>query len=121
MKTDSPDDALAAAIGHGDEVARLNNYGRKAPGEDLNEYGWEASGEDDSLTKPNPKRVYYTVGFRKWNRCLSRHKKGQQKQTAYDFSDSRAAIGIPNVNAQQISSALLGDHKFRDRHRIPTK
>ena len=118
MEMDPPDDALSAAIGHGDEVARLNNYGRKAPGEDLNEYGWEASGEDASLPKPKPKRVYNTVGFRKMNRCLSRHKKGQQKQTAYDFSTSRAAIGIHNANAPQIASALVGDHQLRDSHGV---
>ena len=59
-----------------------------------------ASVEEDSLPKPNPKRIYNTVGFRKRKRFLSRHKKGQQKQTTYDFSSSRAAIGIPNANAQ---------------------
>ena len=121
METDPPADDLAAAIGHGNEVARLNNDGGKASGEELNEDGWEASGEDDSLPKPKPKKIYNTVRFRKRNRCLSRHKKEQQKQTTYDFSASRAAIGIPNANAQQIASDLVGDHKFRDSHRSPTK
>ena len=38
MVTDLPADALAAAIGHGNEVSGLNNDGGKASGEDLNEY-----------------------------------------------------------------------------------
>ena len=90
METDPPANDLAAAIGHGNEVSGLNNYGGKA------------SGEEVSLPKPNlkPKRIYNTFGFRKIEICLSRHKKGQQKQTTYDFSASRAAIGIPNANAQ---------------------
>ena len=33
METDTPADALAAAIGHMNEVAGLNNYGVKASGE----------------------------------------------------------------------------------------
>ena len=33
METDPPDDALAAAIGHGNEVAGLNNDEGKASGE----------------------------------------------------------------------------------------
>ena len=109
METDPHDDYLAAAIVHGNEVAGMNNDGGKA------------SGEEASLPKSKPRRVYNTVVFRKRNRCLSRHKKGQQKQTTYDFSSSRAAIGIPNANDQQIASALVGDHKFRDSHRSPTK
>ena len=60
------------------------------------------------------------MDFVKGKRRLSRHKKGQQKQTTYDFSASRVAIGIPNANAQQIASALVGDHKFRDSHQSPT-
>ena len=125
METNPPSDDLAATIGHGNEVSGLKNYGRKASGEDLNEYGGEASGEEASLQKskpkPKPKRVYNTVGFLKKKRCLIRHKKEKQKQTTYGFSASRAAIGIPNTNAQQISSDLVGDHKLRDIHRIPTK
>ena len=35
METDPPSDALAAAIGHGNEVSGLNNDGGKASGEDL--------------------------------------------------------------------------------------
>ena len=54
-------------------------------------------------------------------RCISRHKKGKQKQTTYDFSASISAIGIPNVNSQKIASALVGDHQFRDSHRSSTK
>ena len=53
METDPPADDLAAAIFHGDEVAGLNND------------GGEASGEEASLPKPQPKRIYNTVGFRK--------------------------------------------------------
>ena len=121
METDPPADNLAAAIGHGNEVSGMNNYGGKASGEELNEDGGEASGEEVSLSKPKPKRIYNTFGFRKRKRCLSRHKNRQQKQTTYDFSASRAAVGIPNANAQQIASALVGDHKFRDSHRSPTK
>ena len=54
-------------------------------------------------------------------RCLSRHKKGKQKQTTFDFSASRAAIGIPNATVQKMVSALVGDHQLIDSHRIPTK
>ena len=36
METDPPADYLAAAIGHGNEVAGLNNDGGKTSGEDLN-------------------------------------------------------------------------------------
>ena len=61
METDPPAAALAAAIGHGNEVAGLNNYGRKEAGEELNEDGGEASGEEASLLKPIPKRIYNTV------------------------------------------------------------
>ena len=78
-------------------------------------------GEESSLPKSKPNRIYNTVLFRKNNRCLSRHKKVQQKQTAYDFSASRADSGIPNANAHHISSALLSDHQLRDSHRSPTK
>ena len=39
MDMDTPADALADAIGHGNEVAGLNNDGGKAAGEDLNEDG----------------------------------------------------------------------------------
>ena len=78
MDMDPPADALAAEIGHGNEVAGMNNDGGKAAGEDLNEDGEEAAGEEASLPNPNPKRIYNTVGFRKRNRCLSRHKKGQK-------------------------------------------
>ena len=39
METDPPADDLAAAIGHGNEVAGLNNDGGKASGEELNEDG----------------------------------------------------------------------------------
>ena len=67
-------DPSAVALGAG-----LNNDGGKASGEKLNDYGGEASGEEASLTKPKPKRIYNTVGFRKRKRCLIRHKKGQQK------------------------------------------
>ena len=79
METDPPSDARADAIGHGNEFSGLNNYGGKAAGEELNEYGGEASGEDYILPKPNPERIYNTVGFRKRKRCISRHKKRQQK------------------------------------------
>ena len=44
MEMDPPDDALSAAIGHGNEVSGLNNDGGKASGEDLNEDRVEASG-----------------------------------------------------------------------------
>ena len=121
MEMDPPADDLVAAIGHGNEVSGLNNDGGKAPGGELNEDGGKASGDEASLSKPNPKRIYNTVGFRKRKRCLSRHKKGQQKQTTYDFLASRDAIGIPNANAQQIPSALVSDHKLRDSHRSSTK
>ena len=121
METDPPADALAAAIGHGNKVFGLNNDVGKSSGEELNEYGGEASGEKASLPRPKPKRIYNTVGSRKRKMCLSRHKKGQQKQTTYDFSASRAAIGIPNDNSQQIASALVGYHKLRYNHRSPTK
>ena len=79
MDTDSPADALGAAIGHGIEVDGMNNAGWKASGEEMNEDGVEASGGEASLPKPNPKRIYNTVGFGKMKRCLSRHKKGKQK------------------------------------------
>ena len=121
METDPPADGLATSISHGNEVAGMNNYGGKTSGEEMNEDGGEASLEEASLPKPKPKRIYSTVGFRKRKRCLSRHNKGQQKQTTYDYSASRAVICIPNANAQQIASAFVGDHKFRDSHRIPTK
>ena len=39
METDPPTDALAATIGHGNEVAGLNNDGGKASGGGLNEDG----------------------------------------------------------------------------------
>ena len=45
---------------------------------------------------------------------------GAQKKT-HDLSFSRAAIGINNANAQQIASAIVGDHQLRDSHRSPTK
>ena len=80
MDTDPPTDALAAAIGHGNEVAGLNNDGGKSAGEEPNEDEGEASDEEAILTNPNPKRIYNIFGFRKRKRCLSRHKKGQQKQ-----------------------------------------
>ena len=100
METDLTAENLAATIGHGNEVDGLNNDGGKASGEELNEDEGEASGEVASLPNPKPKRIYNTVGFRKRKRCLSRHKKGQQKQTTYDFSAIRASIGITNSNAQ---------------------
>ena len=75
-ETDAPAGALAAAIGHVNEVAGLNNDGGKASGEDLNEDGGEVSGEEASLPNPRSKRIYNTVGFIKRKRCLSRHKKG---------------------------------------------
>ena len=121
METNSLSDAIASAIGHGGEVDGLNNDGGKASVEVLNEDGGEESGEEDSLSKPKPKMIYNTVGFRKRKRCLRRHKKGQQKQTTNDFSPSRADIGIPNANAQKIAYALVGDHQLRDSHRISTK
>ena len=77
--------------------------------------------EEASLPNPNTKRIYRTVGFLKRKRCLNRHNKGKQKQTTYDYSASRAAICIPNANDQQIASAFVGDHKFRDSHRSTTK
>ena len=121
METDPPASALSDAIGHGNEVSGMYNDGGKASGEDLNENWGESSGEETSLPNPNPKRIYNTAGFRKRKRCLSRHKKGQQKQTTYDFSSSRASIGIPNANAHQIDSSLVGDHQIRNSHRSPTK
>ena len=121
METDLPDDALAAAMGHGNEVAGMNNDGEKSSGEELNEDGGGASGEEDILPKPKPKRICNTVVFRKRKRCLSRHKKGQQKQTTYEFSSRRAAIGIPNATVQKMVSALVGDHQLRDSHWSPTK
>ena len=57
METDPPADALVDAIGHGDEVAGLNNNGGKASGEELNEDIGEASGEEASLPNPKPKRI----------------------------------------------------------------
>ena len=81
METDPPDDAFAAVVGHGNEVAGMNNDGGKAAGEELNEYGGEAEVEEASLPKPKPNRIYNTVGFSKRKICLSRHKKGQLKQT----------------------------------------
>ena len=108
METDPPDDALAAEIGHGNEVAGMNNDGWKAAEEELNKYEGEASGEEASLPNPRPKRIYNTVEFRKSKRCLSRYKKGQKK-TTHDFSASRADIGIHNENATQIDSDLVGD------------
>ena len=85
METYPPADNLAATIGHGNEFSGLNNYGGKASGEELNEDGGEAAGEEDSPPNTKPKRIYDIVGFRKRKRFLSRHKKGQQKQTTYDF------------------------------------
>ena len=79
MDMDPTADALAAAICHGNEVAGPNNDGWKASGEDLNKDGWETSGEDASIPNTNSKRIYNKVGFRKRKICLSRHKKGQQK------------------------------------------
>ena len=116
MDTDPPADDLAAVIGYGNEVAGLNNDGGKASGEELNEDGGEASGEEASLPKPKKNRIYNTFVCRKRKRCLSRHKNGQQKQTTYDFSASRAAIGIPNANSQKIASTLVGDHQLRYSH-----
>ena len=67
-------------------------------------------------------RGYTTqLDLEKRKRYLSRQKKGQQKQTTYDFSARRAAIGIPNANAQHIASILVGDHQLRDSHRSPIK
>ena len=39
MYMDPPDDAIVATIGHGNEVARMNNDGGEAAGEELNEDG----------------------------------------------------------------------------------
>ena len=39
MEIDPPADALAAEIGHGNEVSGLNNDGGKASREELNEDG----------------------------------------------------------------------------------
>ena len=94
MDTDPPADALAAAIGHGNEVDGLNNDGGEAAGEELNEYGGEASGEESSLPNPKPNRIHNTVRFRKRERFLSRNKKGKQKQTTHELSSRRAAIDI---------------------------
>ena len=63
METDPPAEALEAAIGHGNEVAGINNDGGKASGEDLNEYGEEASGEEVCLPKPNAIVLYILFGF----------------------------------------------------------
>ena len=57
METDPPSGALAAAIGHGNEVAGMNNHGGKASGEDLNADLGEASGDEASLPKPKSKRI----------------------------------------------------------------
>ena len=81
METDSPANALAAEIGHGNEVARLNNDGGTAAGEELNEYVGETAWEEASLPKPKPKRIYNKVGFRKRKICLIRHNKGPKKNT----------------------------------------
>ena len=121
MDTDPPADSLAAAIGHGNEVAGMNNYGGNSEGYDLNEDGVEAAGQDTSLPNPKPKRIYNTFVFKKRDICLIRHKKGQQKQTTHDFSTIRGDIGIHNSNFHQISSALVGDHQLRDSHRSPPK
>ena len=51
METYPPADNLAAAIGHGNEVAGPNIDGGKASGEELNEDGGEASGEEASLPR----------------------------------------------------------------------
>ena len=45
----------------------------------------------------------------------------KKTKKTYDFSASRAAIGIPNANVQNIASSLVDYHKFRDSHRSPTK
>ena len=123
MDTDTPADALADTIGHGNEVAGLNNDGGKAAGEDKNEDGGEAPGKEASLPKPKPKpnRIYKTVVFRKMKRFLSRHKKGQQKQTTHKFSAIRATIDINNANDPQIASAPVGENKLRYSHWSPTK
>ena len=121
MDTDTPADTLAAEIGHENEVAGPNNDGGKASGEEPNEDGGEASGEEARFPKPKPKRIYNTVGLRKRKRFPRRHNKEKQKQTTYDFSARRAAIGIPNANAHQIDSALVGYQQLRDSHHIPTK
>ena len=121
MDTDPPADVLAAANGHGKEVAGINIDGGKVKGQEMNEYGGEESGEEDNLPKPKPKIIYNTVVFRKSKICIIRHKKGKQKQTTHEFSASRAAIGIHNYNIQKISSALVGDYQLRYSHRSPTK
>ena len=54
---DPPDDAITSTIGHVNEVARMNNDGGEAAGEELNEYVGEASGEEATLPNPNPKRI----------------------------------------------------------------
>ena len=60
------------------------------------------------LAYQSQSQIGYTIqlDFEKIKRCLSRHKHGHQKQITYDFSSSRADIGTPNANAQQIASAL---------------
>ena len=68
METDLPADYLAAAIGHGNEVAGLNNEGGRSSGEELNEDGGGASGLEASLPKQNTKRIYNTVRFIKRKR-----------------------------------------------------
>ena len=84
METDPPADALADAISHGNEFAGPNIDGGKAEGEELNEDVGEASGEEASTPNTKTKRIYNTVGSSKSKICLSRHKKGQQKQTTHD-------------------------------------
>ena len=121
MDMDPPDDALAAAIGHGNEVSGVNNDVGNSAGEDMNEYRGEESEEEASLPKPKSNRIYNTVGFRKRMRCISRHNKGKQKQKTHDFSFSRADIGIHNANAQKIDSALVGDHQLRYSPWSPTE
>ena len=83
METDPPTDALEDAIGHGNEVAGLNNYGKKAAGYGLNEDRGEASGGEASLPKPKPNSIYNTVVFIKRKKCLSRHNKGQKNMTSH--------------------------------------
>ena len=76
---------------------------------------YSSKGEEAIPTKPDPKRIYNTVGFRKRKRCLSRHKKGKQKQTTHEFSARRDAIGIPNANAQQIASTRQPSDSYKGR------
>ena len=45
----------------------------------------------------------------------------EKKQKTHDLSSRRAAIGIHNANAQNIDSALVGEHQLRDSHRIHPK